>query len=325
MLGFEDTIAEQLSEELQQVENHRIRALEDKKKASETCWKIIGGAVLLGLVISLVAQNAIPLLVTVGIGLIICFFAYSSICGDSVSAFENSYKTQLVSGIAKALQPEMEFYPYEGISKELFKSCGHYTTGIDRYKTEDLFEGTIGATRLCFGELHAEYKTTSTDSKGKKTTSWHTIFRGVMLKADFHKHFNTWVTVRPDNETDGFFGWIGQKIQSFSSSLVKLESPEFEKHFQVNAGDVTGAMYILTPDMQERLLELRNSLGSDIIVSFQESNVFITAPKYENWFEANIYVSALSQHQIMELASQMQHYFRIVETLNLNTRIWTKD
>ena len=325
MSEFRDFITEQLSGQLQQVEANRLRALNDKKKATSTCVKIIGGAALLGLLISVVAENPIPLIITLFISFIVSCFVYSSICGDSVKVFVNSYKTQLVRGIAKSLQPEMEFHPYKGISKELFKSCGHYKTGIDRYKTEDLFEGSIGATQLRFGELHAEYKTTSTDSKGRRKTKWHTIFKGVMLRADFHKHFNTWVTVRPDNETDGFFGWIGQKVQSFSSSLVKLENPEFEKHFKVNAGDATGAMYILTPDMQERLLKLRDSLGSRIIVSFQKSNVYITAPKSEDWFEANINVSAYSQNQILELGSQMRHYFRIVKTLNLNTRIWTKE
>lgn len=325
MSGFEDTILERLSGVLDQVEKIRVQALADKRRARNMCIIIgvIAGA--LGLLLLVAAKNPILLIISVAVGGGICYFTYHSICGDSLKKFRYAYKTRLVAGIAKELQPEMEFHPYRGISKDLFKSCGHYTTGIDRYATEDLFEGKIGATKLFFGELHAEYKTTSTDSKGRRSTKWHTIFQGVMLVADFHKHFQTWVTVRPDNERDGLFGWIGQKIQGFSNSLVKLESPVFEKHFRVNAGDATGAMYILTPDMQERLLALRDSLGGGIIVSFQKSSICITAPKSHDWFEANIAVSAISKNQIRTLASQIQHYFRIVETLNLNTRIWTKD
>ncbi len=325
MSAFEDSVIDRLSGVLDQVEKIRVQALADQKRAMSICVIIgvIAGA--LGLLLTVVAKSVFVLFFSVIVGGAICYFTYHSICGDSVRKFRYAYKTRLVAGIAKVLQPEMEFHPYKGISEDLFKSCGHYTTGIDRYATEDLFEGNIGATKLFFGELHAEYKTTSTDSKGRKSTTWHTIFQGVLLVADFHKHFQTWVTVRPDNERDGFFGWIGQKIQGLNNSLVKMESPEFEKHFRVNAGDATGAMYILTPDMQERLLALRSSLGSGIIVSFQKSSICITAPKEKDWFEADIAVSAVSRDQIRRLASQMQHYFRIVETLNLNMRIWTKE
>ena len=325
MLAFEEHILQSLSTKLDQLEEARLHALAEKKRAANLCWIITGSIFAVGVIICFAVGNPIPLIFAVIVSLIVSLITYNAVCGKAIGFFNHNCKTQLVSGIAKAIQPEMEFFPNHGISKQLFKSCGHYTTGIDRYKTEDLFEGSIGATKLLFGELHAEYKTTSTDSKGRKKTSWHTIFKGVMLVADFHKHFNTWVTVRPDNETDGFFGWIGQKIQGFSSSLVKLESPTFEKHFRVNAGDATGAMYILTPDMQERLLELRQSLGTRIIISFQKSNVYITAPKSKDWFETDINVSVKSREQINRIGSQMQHYFQIVETLNLNTRIWTKE
>ncbi len=325
MSTFEDSITEKLSVQLQELEEKRLLALADQVKATRACMKIMISAVILGIIIYAVSQNHIPLFVIVVLGAIFSMFAYSSICGQSVAAFESSYKNQLIRGVAKSLQPDMEYYPDQGISEELFSSCGHYNTGIDRYSTEDLFQGKIGDTELLFGELHAEYKTTSTDSKGRTTTHWHTIFRGVLFMADFHKHFDTWVTVNPDNESGGFFGWVGKKIQGLSSSLVKMENPDFEQHFVVNAGDVTGAMYILTPDMQERILSLRESLGDDIIISFQNSNVFITAPKYEDWFEPDINVSAYSKEQMHNIGSQIAHYFRIVETLNLNTRIWTKE
>ncbi len=188
-----------------------------------------------------------------------------------------------------------------------------------------MFKGEVGSTEIIFSELHAEYKTTSTDSKGRRTTSWHTLFKGVMFMADFHKHFKTWVIVRPDFERDGLFGWFNKKLQSFSSDLVKLENPEFETHFKVHGGNPVETRYILTPDMQERLLSLRQSLGTKIIISFQESNICITAPKSNDWFEGDINTSALSISQLGDLASQMHHYFKIVETLNLNTRIWTKE
>ena len=98
-----------------------------------------------------------------------------------------------------------------------------------------------------------------------------------------------------------------------------------EQHFRVQAGDDMQARYILTPDMQERLLDLRQHLGGRMILSFQRSNVYITVPKSKNWFEPNAKISVHSDAQINKLANQMHTFFSIVEMLNLNTRIWTKE
>ncbi|HAN79364.1 MAG TPA: hypothetical protein DCQ31_17155, partial [Bacteroidales bacterium] len=84
-----------------------------------------------------------------------------------------------------------------------------------------------------------EYKTESTDSKGRRQTQWHTIFKGVFFIADFNKNFKTETIVLNDN-WEGILGRFARKIQKLNISrpkLIQLENPEFEKMFQVFGED----------------------------------------------------------------------------------------
>jgi len=234
------------------------------------------------------------------LGVLGCLFFYQSSVGSSMKTYRALYKNEIISRIATHIEPSLAYSPSNGISKRKFREIGHYSGRIDRYKTEDFFQGKRDLTELYFAEIHAEYKTTSRDSKGNTRTTWHTLFKGVFFAADFHKDFNTWVKVRPDKES-GVFGWIGTKMQKLSSSHIRMENAEFEENFKVNAGNDQEARYILTPNMQERLLNLKKYYNVDVIVSFKNGSVYITMPQKNDWFESSIFKSALSEKQIESL------------------------
>lgn len=324
MSNYHD-IYQQVKPGLNQIEALRLAALKKKREAQKIVFIIAGLTVLIALIAISIASNQVAGIVVAGLGLISAFLTYSYYPSKAIKAYEFDFKNKLIRAITKALEPSASYYPYRGISQSSFENTGHYQTGIDRYNSEDCFEAKLGSTEVRFSEIHAEYRTRSTDSKGRTTTTWHDIFKGVLFIADFHKNFNTWLSVRPDNESVPVFGWISKKLQGMSSSSIRMEDPEFEKHFKVNAGDDQQARYILTPDMQQRLVKLRASYGSGIIISLKDSNIYITAPNNHNLYEPNINVSSFSQNQVTRIAQEIECYFKIVKMLNLNTRIWTKE
>ena len=226
--------------------------------------------------------------------------------------------------MTRLIQPDMVYSLDRGISEQAFKETGLYSGDIDRYSSEDLFAGKIGKTEMMFSETHAEDKRTRTDSKGHSSTYWVTVFKGLLAIVDFNKDFKNWVVIKPDF-AESSFGWLGRTIQNFSSNLVRLESPEFENAFVVHGGDQVEARYLLTPDMQERLLDLRKWFGDDIRMAFHDSRLHLTIPNSDDWFEPNIQISAHDTSQMHKFLHQMTSIFRIVEMLDLNTRIWTKD
>jgi len=217
----------------------------------------------------------------------------------------------------------MTYVPGSGISEGMFVAADLFSRP-DRYHSEDLFQGMIGKTSIMFSEVHAEEKHTSTDSKGRRKTTWSTIFKGVFLIADFHKEFRSPVSVMPDF-AERSLGWFGKKLQKLGGSLQRLENPEFEKLFVVRGADPLETRYLLTPRMQECLVELHQRVGQGVCIGFRASNVVLALPNSVNLFEADSKVPAADRNQLEGLLFDLWNCVRIVEDLDLNTRIWTKE
>lgn len=236
--------------------------------------------------------------------------------------YRAGFKMIILPKLIAFIQPGLDYLPHQGISKELFMAAGMFQHPIDRYKCEDMVQGKIDKTQLMFSEVHAEYKVRS-----GKNTHWITIFKGIFFIADFNKNFHGRTVVLPDT-AEKIFGLFGQTLQSWSWSygqLVKLEDVEFEKEFVVYGTDQVEARYILSPALMERILMFRRKLGTKIYLSFLGSKVFGGIPVQQNLFEPKVFSTMLDFNTVAEYYAQLQLGLAIVDELNLNTRIWTKE
>ena len=317
----ERVLAERMQEPLRELEAFRRHVLAQRQKG----WGAIGIAVLVAAVAGLLLGMILPPLAgVVLIGLVIALMViHQKYFGSGAATYRLRYKQEIIAGMVRAVSPKMIFQPDRGVSVEMFNHSGLYS-GPDRYHSEDLFAGRIGETDLLFSEVHAEERRTRRDSKGRTQTYYVTIFRGIMMIADFHKHFRSELAVLPD-VAEKNFGWLGRKLQNLGGNVQRMECPEFEEAFVVRGRDAVEARYILTPDMQERLLALKNRLGGDVRFAFKESNVFLAFSNRADWFEGDLDRPSADPTQMREILGQMACCFNIIEDLNLNTRIWTKD
>jgi hypothetical protein len=240
--------------------------------------------------------------------------------------YRSGFKVIILRKLITFVEPGLDYRPGQGIAQPMFMAAGMFQHHIDRYKCEDMIGGKVGKTEIAFSEVHAEYKTTSHTGKSRHT-EWHTIFKGLFFIADFNKDFCGRTVVLPDT-AEKLFGLFGQTLQSWSSSygqLVRLEDVEFEKEFVVYGTDQIEARYILSPALMERILMFGRKAGKKIYLSFLGSKVFAAIPVQENMFEPKMFSSVLDFNVIAEYYAQLQLGVGIVDELNLNTRIWTKE
>jgi hypothetical protein len=262
--------------------------------------------------------------IALALGLLVCYVQYTSMS----SARSLAFKHHVVRRIVEFIDPELKYLSASRIPTDLFISSGIFTRTPDRVSGEDLVKGRYSGVELSFSELHAEYMTTTTDSKGRTVTQWHDIFKGVFMVADFNKDFHTRTVVLPDS-TEGVFGsYLGGILQKLdftrSGQLVKLESPDFEKAFAVYGEDQVEARYILTPALMERILALRESFGDGLALSFAGSKLFLAMPMGRNLFEVD--GSSIESPGLLDrVFSDMSALIGVVDILNLTTRIWTKE
>jgi hypothetical protein len=310
---------------LDQLEGMRLDALAKRNRARAVvaCTAALGVVAALFLVGSGGDQSIAAILVfALTIGL--CLLLHHLILGGAVAGYCQQFKSTAFRQAARLVAPGIDYAPTSMVPRSSFERGDLFSSNIDRYRGEDCFHGKAGNTDILLSELHVERKETSRDSKGHTRTNWVTVFRGIYLIADFHKHFRCHVRIEPDI-AEAAFGWFGRKIQGFSDDLIRLENPEFERAFKVCASDPVEARYLLTPDMQERFLELRNQWSPDIRAALIDSSLHLAIPIRENWFEPDIGLPADHSKPLADFVEKLALLLQITEQLDLNTRIWTKE
>lgn len=299
---------------------------QDRQRAARNVTTIAIVALVLVMIAALVilSSGAPPMALII---VVIAGFAVAGIgSAYATSGFKQRYKHNLISQIVRFFGPDFRYQPENCVSESRFLQSRIFEHRIDRFGGEDYISGTAGKTRFECSELHAQYKTTTTDSKGRRRTQWHTIFKGLYFVADFNKHFAGTTLVLPD-VAESSFGWLGQKLQGMNFSrpgeLVRLEDPEFEKLFVVYGTDQVEARYILSPALMRRLIDIRRKIGRAIHLSFKDGCVFVAMDPGKNLLEPKLF-SPVSYESCRSAFADLRLVLEIVEDLNLNTRIWSK-
>lgn len=311
-------IYDDLMPHLEQVEAYRTELKEKSKK-----YMMIGaGLAVVGVIVGFFTTP-----IVIGIGVIVGGIAIAAGYFSPKSKYEKEFKDKVIPALLRGVNETMKYSPKGYISKAKFKSSGIFQQSIDRYNGEDHIQGTIDKTDVEFSELHAQYKSTTTDSKGRRKTTYHTFFKGLYLIADFHKEFKTRTVVLPDNAEKMLGGVIGkwfQKVNFTRDDLIYMEDPEFEKEFVVYGKDQVESRYILSTHMMRDILELKKRFNCPIFLSFVNSEVHLAIYWKKDILEPKFSKEITDSAEIKLFYDELSACFQLVEDLNLNTRIWSK-
>ncbi len=237
------------------------------------------------------------------------------------------YKSKVITPIVHFLEPSLKYSYSDSISLNSFLNSKLFLLSVDRFKGEDYISGKIDKTDFAFSEVKAEHKTESTNEDGRTKESWTVIFKGLFFKADFNKNFKGEYFVLPDF-AEKKFGQLGnffQKLSKQRGELIKLEDIEFEKEFVVYGSDQIEARYILSSSIMSRILEFKKKSGKKISISFVDSNIYIAIPYDEDIFKPRYYRTVVNEKATTEYYNVLDLVINIIEDLNLNTRIWSKE
>ena len=290
----------------------------EKEKKKHLIIPVILSSIVISIGVILI-NNGVPFQLAI-FGVIIFLVLSFLFSGYLFKPYKIKFKKLIVKPLVQFVNPEFNYCPEWGITNAEFKSCGIFRTH-NRFKSEDLIIGTLDKSKFQYSEIDAKY-----ESGSGKNRSVKTIFKGVLLIADFNKHFNGKTYVRTD-VAEKFFGkLIGNSLQKIFStaSLVKLENQEFEQEFVVKSTDPVEARYILTPSLMDRMMRLRRKHGK-IQFSFIEEKMYIAIPSNKDRFEPSMFNRLDNYSLIKDFYDEVTTIVDIIEELNLNTRIWTKE
>jgi hypothetical protein len=241
-----------------------------------------------------------------------------------ISGYVHDFKLSVIQKIVGFVDPGLTYHPRGHISQVEFNSSRIFTRYPDRIRGDDLVQGQIVQTGIKFSEVHAEHRTRSTDGDGRQRSRYSTIFKGLLFIADFNKKFYGKTVVLPDS-AERLLGGVGSFLQSVNRSrgeVMRMDNPEFERHFVVYGDDPIESRYILSTSLMQRILDFRAKTGKRVYLSFVGSDVFVAIPYKKPLFEPRVFTKVTSFNGAHEHFEDLSLALGIVDDLNLNTRIW---
>ncbi|RIH84158.1 DUF3137 domain-containing protein [Calidithermus roseus] len=275
---------------------------------------LLAAGLLIALVPSVQEPHLLGLVAFAGITLV------SIVHSLLTQRYRQRFKNEVVRRLIQHLSSNLDYQPERGVGYGSYRSSQLFPREPDRYREEDLITGRIGQTRLKVSEVHSEYKSESTDSKGRRTTHWHTIFRGLFFVLDFPKPFHGATLVLPDSG-DGTFLDLFERFSS-RGQLVKLEDPEFERYFVTYTSDQVEARYLLSTSLMQRVVNFRKAFKRPLYMAFSGGNFYLALSTPKNFFEPQIF-RPIRMEDLADYLTDLRFVLSIVDELNLNTRIWS--
>ena len=218
------------------------------------------------------------------------------------------YKRSIIFPIFRYYFPDVEYIPSSSLSAKTMKRSllfSDLSILPKRLIGEDYIRLTIGATRLQFNEVDPKF------------------FNGIFGVATFNKKFNSRTLVFSKWARDEGKRWAFSNLNN--GKKIEMDSLEFSEKFKVYGEDPLEVHYILTPNFMKRLIEFNEKMSQGISFSFIDNLMFFKIPIIENLFDLDMRNDSNEYFQIMRHREYFLYITGIVEALNLNTRIWTKE
>ena len=204
------------------------------------------------------------------------FFAavFAAVAGFVLIGIGVSKKKKWVDGLLDSLSQEVnrKFFP-DAVSKPalgfdyaFFAKPGFFAKP-DRYNTDHYVSASYSGIPFQKAHYNLQKREQHTDGRGNTTVSYVTYAMGTMYRFDYQRDFGQTVKIL---EKAGRFDFAFSGLKK-----VETEYIEFNKKFQVLASDETLVFYLLTPQIQERIMGLEKLFKGQFYMAFIGGDLFI--------------------------------------------------
>lgn len=262
------------------------------------------------------------------VGPLILGFYFIGLGNKRIPAYRKVFKKEVVEKISYSINPSWEYDSKAYVAREAYTQSKLFNKSYEKFYGDDKVSGQVGKTVFESSELNVGNYQNYTDDDGNSKTKWVAVFKGYFFHADFNKKLNgeTYL-VNGDLESvsDTFQSTSSNTKSKKKGSNVALENKEFAKTFMVRSTNQTEARYILTPKLMESLLNVYKVFKQPMHMSFLDGKVYLAILFSNALFEPSIWKSVMNIKELNKLYQLLNLNKTIVEELDLNTRIWTKE
>lgn len=218
----------------------------------------------------------------------------------------NDYKAYVVEQSIAPFVDEIVYEPNFGIPYSVVKDLNVVRMG-NRYSTEDLVTGKYRNVYFAQADMRIEYK--SDDS---------TIiyFRGKWIAVKYPKGFSGTVTA-VDRD------YMNRIRKAKGLEYVSMENESFNSLFAVESSSQHLAYYLLTPQLMERIMYIKQYARGQVVVCFKNGYLHIGINNYQNTFEPD-YNKLDLYSDIEKFRNEFNLVRGIIEILDIDKSVYNQ-
>lgn len=197
-------------------------------------------------------------------------------------AFIDDFKENIIGRIIHHISPSAVYKPMQYLSKKEYKLSGLYRRRFTEYDGEDYWKATYRGVNFHCSELEVRYEDSTTAT---------TIFEGLFLAATISAWYNGGTYIWTKGESQLPVSIADETYRMYPMPDVKkfpVDNPAFKNSFSVYSSNFSETDKILTPQLQEKMLLLKQKTGRDIVFSFVAGKCFVAIPMEENLLEPTL-------------------------------------
>ena len=225
------------------------------------------------------------------------------------------YKKLVISRLVEALGDGLTYSHTSTLTDDDFRSLDLLPGRISEITAEDEVAGARNGVAFGIHEVKAIRRNPKHDE---------VLFKGVVAILEFNKNFRGHTVVLPDAEGRLLGGVLGEAEERGGKRKVILTHPEFERRFTAYSTDDQQAHYVLTPRLMDLIVRARAALDAELRLAFVRNVLVVAVPLPDDLFEVGLTSKVTPLRAFDELAGVVKLATDLIDTLDLETRIWSR-
>ena len=246
------------------IENAKNESKRNNKRSLIICI-IIDVIIVLLFIVKGIGNNIALLIGSIWICLILDLFIFiiiHAIFSKYNRECNKKFKECIISTLIGNFYDNIMYNPTYKLDRRIYDEAG-YNEYYNRYYAEDYFKGQIlNRYSMEMAEIRTENVETSRDSNGETRTTTDLKFFGLFAKVNMEKSLQTSLQIRGNRKIS-----VGEQ--------VKMDSLEFEKHFDVASDNKIITMQILTHDVMDMLIDFQRKSGIKFDISIYGRKMYL--------------------------------------------------
>ena len=194
-------------------------------------------------------------------------------------AFIDDFKEKIISRIIHHISPAAVYKPMQYLSKKEYRLSGLYRRRFTDYDGDDYWKASYRGVNFHCSELMVRYEDSTTAT---------TIFKGLFIAAAISGFYGNGTYVWTKGASQLPVSMADENYRMYPLPDIEKYyalTESFRNYFSVYSSNFSETQNILTPALQQKMIQLKERTGRDIVFSFVAGKCFVAVPMEEDLLE----------------------------------------